>query len=255
MVKRIAIITAALALFAAAGAGIGLRWVLGTPRGFFWVLETVSRLTSVQIIAERIDGCLGCDNIGLKALRVQWPGGSAKIDSACLRWTPAALIRGRLHIDSLDLDKVTVKLPETGKTGSPGFTWPKVSGPALRLEADVRSLKVSEFYLETDGQSIRVDNFSTRLSWKQGIFTAGDLAVGMREIQVSGQIAAGFVKPALDLEAKAILSRPVAGFDAFLIEAEMKAGKSTSVLPATLGLTAIADDVSKIKASARDRKS
>ena len=251
MVKRIAIITAALALFAAAGAGIGLRWVLGTPQGFSWVLETVSRLTSVQIIAERIDGCLGCDNIGLKALRVQWLGGSAKIDSAVLRWTPAALIRGRLHIDSLDLDKVTVKLPETGKTGSSEFTWPKVPGPALRVEADVRSLKISEFCLETDGQPIRVDDFSTRLSWKQGVFTAVDLAVGMPEIQVSGQIAAGFVKPALDLEAKAILSRPAAGFDAFLIEAEMKAGKSTSVFPATLGLTAIAGDISKIKASAR----
>jgi len=46
MVKRIAIIATALVLIGVAGAGIGLRWVLGTTQGFFWVLETVSRLTS-----------------------------------------------------------------------------------------------------------------------------------------------------------------------------------------------------------------
>jgi hypothetical protein len=38
MVKRIAIIATALVLIGVAGAGIGLRWVLGTTQGFFWAL-------------------------------------------------------------------------------------------------------------------------------------------------------------------------------------------------------------------------
>ncbi len=250
MVKRIAIITAALTLLAAAGAGIGLRWVFGTSRGLFWVMETLSRLTSVQISAEHIDGCLGCETIGLKALRVKWPGGSAMVDSAGLRWTPADLIRGRLHIDSIDLNRVAVKLPKTRKTESSGFAWPKATGPALRLEADIRSLKISELDLETDGQPVRVDDFSARLSWKQGVLSAVDLVAGMPEVQVRGQIAAGFVKPALDLKAKTVLSRPVAGFDAFLIDAKIKEGEKTGAFPGALNLIAIADDVSKMKVSA-----
>ena len=250
MVKRIAIIATALVLIGVAGAGIGLRWVLGTTQGFFWVLETVSRLTSVQISAEQIDGCLGCKNIGLKSLLVQWPGGSARVDSAGLRWTPADLIKGRLHIDSLELDQVVVKLLETEKTESSGFAWPKVPGPALRLEADIRSLIISEMDLEIDGQPVRVDDFSASLFWKQGVFSAGDLVIGMPEIQVRGQIAAGFVKPALNLKAKAVLRSPAAGFDAFLIEAEIKEGENAGVFPGALDLVAVSGDVPKMKISA-----
>jgi translocation and assembly module TamB len=205
-------------LFAAAGA---LAWLIGTPAGARWLLESVLPRTGLKITVRQVDGRL-LDHLRLAGVHVAAPPVEGEITSLDLRWRPLLLLSGKVAVTELALRGVRLQdnTPPTGK--APDLAWPRVVGIAELLEGRIDLLRLEDFrYRHLDESPVEVANISTSLDWRDTLLSLNDLAVAAPAGRLTGRIVAGLHTPSLQLDLAVIPPRPVAEFDRLTVRASL----------------------------------
>ncbi|MGE3775218.1 MAG: hypothetical protein AB7I32_20010, partial [Gammaproteobacteria bacterium] len=84
--------------------GVGSAWLLGTASGTRLLIDRIARSGAVELHYARLDGNLAGELV-VHGLRLRMPSAALDVAQARLRWQPLALLRGRLVVDRLALDR------------------------------------------------------------------------------------------------------------------------------------------------------
>ncbi|BCR05566.1 hypothetical protein DESUT3_26350 [Desulfuromonas versatilis] len=257
MVNRLVkyVLWGCLALAAALAAAV--YWLLWTTSGAEWALGAASRWTPLEIAAGRVDGVLA-KRLRLEQLEVDWPQGGASAAQLELDWHLAALLRGHLEVEQLRGAKIEVRLPppaeeppEPREKAPFAFSWPRLSGLPLRLQADIRRLDVTELILRpATGEPLVIERAAVALGWHEGILSVTGLEIASSLGSAQAQLRAGFVEPLLELSAEATLARAAAGLDGFVLEADLQGDEGTAGVAGVLSLEARSGERARYHAQA-----
>ncbi|MHB9096573.1 MAG: translocation/assembly module TamB domain-containing protein [Syntrophales bacterium] len=221
-----------IAVLAAAliGAGVwGAAWLAGTTDGARWLMDAVSRHTPLTISARTIEGRL-FDRLQLRDVRVVLAPVEVGIEHLDFRWSPFGLLSGRVAAKELTLTGVHIR-DNTPKETPPDLAWPRVSGFAAFFDGGIERLQVSGLtYRRLDGPPVIVTAISTSVSWRSALLSLADLVVAAPSGRVTGSIAAGLSTPSLRFDLAVTAAVPVAGMDAFSLQARLLPGRNPEQL-------------------------
>ena len=224
MVKRLILLMAALLLLAVISVFTAGLWLLRTPQGARWLLETAAGAAGAELEIDRVEGRLA-DDLLLEGIRLRREGTEAVLDRLLLRWQPGRLLQGDLAVAELALeggDITTSPEPPSEEKGPAEFTWPRLSGWALRLDAAVEELRLEDITLHPpEGEARRLD-LAARLTWDEGILEVSDLDAAAEGYRLQGNAAAGFVRPLLQLDLRLSLPEMVADLKGLRLTADLE---------------------------------
>jgi translocation and assembly module TamB len=227
MVRRLIPILATLFLLAVVLLLAAGLWVLRTPQGTRWFLETAAGATGARLEIERVEGRLAGD-LRLEGMRLRREGMEADLDLLLLKWRPGRLLRGELAVSELALEggKLTAgPAPPSDKEEPPRFYWPRLSGWALRLEGAIERLRLADIAFQTPGREARrLDKLEMRLGWDGGTLEVDGLEAAGEGYSLQGEAAAGFARPLLRLDLRLGLPRAVADLDGLSLTADLEEG-------------------------------
>jgi len=214
------------------------RWLLGTPEGARWLLGTISRVTPVTITARHVEGSAGRD-LRLADARLAWPDGQLEVARLRLRWHPLLLLSGTLAIQELSLDRVMVQDNAPPSTTAPDLTWPTVTGIAARMDGYADAVRITGLrYRSRTGPVQDLGELSAVVTWHDRTLSIGRLSARTPAGTVTGQLAAGFGRPALRADLCAEAAEAVAGFSRFTLAARFTPARSPEQMAGPLTLTA-----------------
>ncbi|MFZ3253484.1 MAG: hypothetical protein WA133_04275, partial [Syntrophales bacterium] len=208
-----------LALLAAAliCATWGASWLLGTTGGARWVMAAVSRHTPLKISARQVGGRL-LDRLRLRGVRVALAPFEVEIEGLDYRLQPLLLLAGQVASPELTMSGVRIR-DNTPLDIHPDLAWPRVSGMARLFDGRIGRLRVSGLsYRHLNGQLIHVNAISSSVSWEKALLSLSDLAVTSPGGRITGNIAAGFARPTLQIDLTMTTTRIFAGMKTFSLQ-------------------------------------
>ena len=195
--------------------------------------------TQLSISADQVGGTLA-NNLRLEELRVSWPEGSAEVSQLELRWRLTSLFGGRLEVDELKVSKVKMRLPasdveQAEQGGTFSFSWPRLSGLPLRLEAEIKRFEVTDLILiPVAGSPMVIRRIGAVLAWDKRILSVSGLEAASRLGQGRVDLQVGLVDPGLELKAAVTLKEPFANLDHFVLRGELSGTDSSGGNSGTL---------------------
>ncbi|HMM76250.1 MAG TPA: translocation/assembly module TamB domain-containing protein [Gammaproteobacteria bacterium] len=136
--------------------GAGCAWLIGTASGTRLLVERVARSGVVELGYEGLEGSLA-GGLVVDGLRLRLPSAALEVAQAKLRWQPLALLRGRLVVDRLELDRGALRVtPSTAP--SAGAT------PGTPLPVHVETIELRELALVLPEQTHRLHHLRASLA-------------------------------------------------------------------------------------------
>nr|WP_246551849.1 translocation/assembly module TamB domain-containing protein [Geobacter hydrogenophilus] len=217
---------------------IATRWLMGTPEGARWLLAAASRLTPLTITARTVEGEAGRD-LRLGGVRVAWPKGYLEAERLRFRWHPILLLTGTVAVRGLSLEGVMIQDNAPPSTTAPDLTWPAVTGVAARLDGFVDELGIAGLrYRRGTGPMQDLGSLSARVTWNDRILTVGRLSVKNPAGAITGQVVAGFERPALRADLAAATADAIAGYRRFTLATRLTPARAPEQMAGPLSLTA-----------------
>lgn len=228
--KRLAIYICCSLLIALIPCVIGLYWLLDSPAGARFALTTLAGMSGQAISIRDADGTL-LGHLHLAGVRVTRPKLQLQIDSLDLAWDPRQLLHGNLLVRELTLAGVRIQDDAAPSTVPPQLNWPRVSGVARRLNAQISRVQVKELsYRSLDAPPLIVTEFSSSLAYNDGLLSLSKLHLVSPDGQLSGELAAGFSDLQLRLDLEMAPTLPIQGMDHFSLQARLLPGRDLEQL-------------------------
>jgi len=205
--------------------GGAFAWLVGTTAGARFALTELPRPAGLRISVRQIQGRL-LDHLSLTGVRLDQAKLSTEIDRLELAWQPHALLHGDLEVRELALSGVRVQddRPPSGKPLR--LSWPRVSGWAERLSAEVASFKLNGFsYRHLKEPPVLLTGLASTLSYRGGVLTLEGFSASSPQGRLSGELAAGFARPSLRIDLALVPAQPVGGMDFFSLQTRLVPGK------------------------------
>ncbi len=238
MKRAIAYLLLVLILGALVAGVVAGRWLLGTPEGARQILGAVSRVTPLTITAREVKGSAGRD-LRLGGVRLAWPKGYLEAERLRLRWQPLLLLTGTVAVAELSLDRVLVQDNSSPSTTAPDLAWPTVTGIAARIDGYVDALGITGLrYRSRTGPIQDLGNLAATVTWHDRTLTVGRLSAKNPLGTITGQVVAGFERPALRADLAAATAKGVAGFQRFTLATRLTPARSPEQVAGPLSLTA-----------------
>jgi translocation and assembly module TamB len=172
--------------------GVGKDWIAATATG---VLSTPT--SSIKVGA--IEGLVPFD-MRVSQIAMGDSGGTwLTIDRAALRWSPSALLRGRLLIDDLSADTIAVlrpPAPAQSKPDSSGFSLPR-----LPVTVELRNLAVRRLVISPAVAG--GDNAEASIA-AHGLLTGERADLSVKLARTDGQPGTGIVEAGYDHTANSL---------------------------------------------------
>ncbi|MFO7570016.1 MAG: translocation/assembly module TamB domain-containing protein [Smithellaceae bacterium] len=214
-------------------------WLFGTTAGAVWMMETVSRHTTVKISSTAIEGFLA-GSLRLENLEIVWPQGSARIQNLAWRARPLDLLTGRLGMQHVTLSEVEIsdRTPEA----PPEIQWPAASGLIRFSKATIERLDISRLtYRHLEKEPVYLETCTASVVWQSARLSVVDLHLASGAGILEGNILAGFGRPLLEMNVQAKPTRPIADLDTFRLSATFGPGKPPEQIAGSLHLTGSLD--------------
>jgi len=140
-----------LLLIAAAAGGL---WWLGSEAGLRFVVARVQTALAADGNELQIEGASGSLYRDLRIDRFNWKGGGVQASGTGLvvRWSPASLLKRRIHVSELAADVVDVRLPPPQPDTAPRGATPMPAAFGLPVTFDLERFAIGELRL-TPGQA------------------------------------------------------------------------------------------------------
>lgn len=223
MVRRLILILSAILLLTVIVLSVAGFWVLRTPQGARWLLETVAGAAGAELEIDGVEGRLA-DELRLKVIRLRREGAEATLDRLNLVWQPGRLLQGKLAVSELSLEggDITASPPRPAKREGPvEFTWPRLSGWALRLDGVIEKLYLENITFHSEEKTRSLDSLMARLAWDDGILEMRALDASGEGYRLQGDAVAGFVTPLLRLDLRLELPEAVADLEELRLTADL----------------------------------
>ncbi|MEX1082242.1 MAG: translocation/assembly module TamB domain-containing protein [Halofilum sp. (in: g-proteobacteria)] len=180
-----------LILIALAGA---LTWLTTTRSGFDWALERARTSLPESVAFDEAEGRL-IGPITVRGLDVRTEGTRLRIDEVQLRWSPGALLRGRVVVDHLGVDSVDIE--QKSSDSEPDTAVPELpERVGLPLPVTIERFVLDGATLHgTEGQPRRIDRLSTRLAVDGESLRISELELASRLISADGRLRLGMAAP------------------------------------------------------------
>jgi translocation and assembly module TamB len=215
-------------------------WLFGTTNGTRALLRAVSFWTPLKIDAGSVSGRLA-DELLLEKVQVNWPRGEAATDVLRLRWQPRQLFKGDLSIQELEVADLEIRLGKGAGSVSGGKAaqplWPLVSGAPLGLEGTLESLQLSRVAIHgLSGEPLVVEAATLRLDLRDDVLTLSRLEAHTPYGTVSGEVAAGLLKPSLHADLLGDSADNPGGVQSVRVKLALGAGGGEDLLAGPLEL-------------------
>ncbi len=214
-----------------------LAWLCWTTAGAGWLLESVSRHTTLKISARKVEGRL-LDHLRLTGVQIRQPLRVTEVESLDLSWHALSLLYGAVDVQKLSLAGVRVLDNAPPSSKAPELTWPRLTGIPARLTGHVNQLRIDRLtYRRPDERPLDVPSFSATLTWRKGILSLGGLDVVTPAGRVTGTAMAGFLRPALGLDLNIAPPRPLAGITRISLHTRLLPGHAPEQLAGNVKLS------------------
>lgn len=186
-------------------------WLLATPGGAQWLMESLSRRAGIEVGIVKMEGSMlgGLDIEGLQMSRFPL---NVSVGDARLSLQPLSLFAGQVTIKELRLREVRIRDERPESKEPPDLSWPLVSGLPTSLRGAIRSLVVKGLVYERLSEPpLEISVLSGSVLWRGGFLDIKDLLVVTTAATVKGEVAASLLKPSLKIDLAADMSPAVAG--------------------------------------------
>ncbi len=175
-------------------------WLIATSSGVRWLGAFLARRVAVQFEVRQVQGSI-LSGLMIVDLKLQKQPFEVRIKSARLQWRPQSIFTGRLALTSVELQGVALQdnRPESEK--QPDLTWPRTTVFLASLRGAIESLEVQEIvYTRLSEPPVDIGHLSGRVEWGAGRVALRNILVMTAPAVIRGDLGAGFLKPALDLD-------------------------------------------------------
>ncbi|HOP40184.1 MAG TPA: hypothetical protein PLI53_04000, partial [Geobacteraceae bacterium] len=209
-------------------------WLVGTTGGARFLLEKVADGTGARLRIGRIEGRL-LDELRLEQTAVKHPLLSVRVESLHLGWNPVMLLTGNLAIKNLELRGVAIRDLRPPVDKPIDLSWPKLSGPALRMNGWISSLDLRDLSYQRGSTGPNVfSEITGRVDWHGGRAALTRLVIKTPDGAVKGDAGISFRKPFLDLFVTITPAKQTAGISRLLVHAELAPGKGAEQATGTI---------------------
>ncbi|MBW6485452.1 MAG: translocation/assembly module TamB domain-containing protein [Syntrophobacterales bacterium] len=247
--KRLAIYGAIILVFAAliTAGWRGASWLLYTEEGARWALASISRHTSVQITAGKIEGRL-IDHLRLEDLHLTIEPYAVTLRSLEYHLQPRRLLSGGVALETLILTGVRVQDSSVEKQ-APDLSWPKVSGIISVLDVSVKKLQIDDISYSAPSRGLLLKDMSVESSvlWRHSNLTISDLILKTPYGSGRGGATAGFYQPSLRFDLDFQVRRQLAGMNAFSAHGLFKPGSRPEQLAGNISLSGSSGGVRRLE--------
>lgn len=223
--KRLTLLLGAFTAFVLLTSLVVAGWLVGTTGGARFLLMKAAESSGASLRFTRIEGRL-LDELRLEQTTIATGSLSLRAGALRLTWNPVLLLTGNLAIKKLDLRDVEIRDLRPPVEKPIDLTWPKISGPALRMNGWISSLNLRNLsYRQGSGKPTVISEINGRADWHGGRAALTRLTIKTPEGTVTGDAGISFRQPFLDLFATVTPATESAGFSRLLIHAELSPGK------------------------------
>lgn len=167
-------------------------WLLCTAGGTRLLLDRLTRSGAVELHYARLQGSLAGGLI-VDDLRLHMPTAELDVAQARLRWQPLALLRGRLVVERLELDRGELRVtPSTASSSR--------ATPGTPLPVQVKAIEIRDLGLVLGEQTHRLHRLRASLAADAAGVELRELTLALDTHRLSGRagLRAGQVDAALD---------------------------------------------------------
>ncbi|MDT8444341.1 MAG: translocation/assembly module TamB domain-containing protein [Desulfuromonadales bacterium] len=190
-ILSICVLLVFLALILIGGFG---SWLLRSPSGASWLIETIADATDMQVTIGQLDGRLA-DELFIEELVLAWPKGELSARRIHLEWQPFSLLQQKLNIRTLETDQLVVRTTidadqAEGRadevTVSP-FAASDLAFLPVWLTVQIDHLQVEGVALQNDsGGVVIADEISGRYLWSRQQLKASEFRYLSPFVQLRG---------------------------------------------------------------------
>lgn len=221
-----AISAATLALLFAVAAGF-VWWLFATPQGAWKILSMSADAAGVNLKVGQLKGSFS-HGLELREITLRSPHLEARAGFFHLDFRPMLLITGNVVADSIRISGVTIKDLRPEKAKPPELTWPVLPAWTSRIQGWVNSITIRDMsYQRLERDPVLINSISTRLDWREGHAILGNLLVDSPKGRVAGNGHASFREQRLGISMTIAPAGALAGFSAFLVDADLKPARGT----------------------------
>lgn len=226
----------ALVVVLAVAAWQGSAWLFRTPEGARWVLESLSRHTSVKISAGRIDGSL-LGHLRLEDMRVKLGDFETDVRSLDYNFQHVRLLSGSVVIENMNLNGVRIH-DNSAENKPPDLAWPRVSGILSALDINIKKLAVNDISYSASRRGLHRGDMSLAgaVLWRHGSLTFRNITFKTPYGTANGEVEAGFSQPALRFDVAFNSLRKFARMDKFSFQGNLKPGRRPEQLAGKVSL-------------------
>ncbi|ABL00858.1 translocation/assembly module TamB domain-containing protein [Pelobacter propionicus] len=229
----LALLTCALAVAVVAGAA----WVVSTPRGAYWLINTMGALSDGAFSAGNVSGRLR-GRLLLERVRLSVGRQLLEVERLELRWKPELLLAGTIAVQELNLEGVRIQDDAPPDDKPLDLVWPRIPEWGRLLDVVISRLRVTDLvYRRLREQPLRLDSAVCSLAWRDEQLTLDALSLVLPVGRVGGSVSAGFGHPSLRAELTATLARPVGEMNRFLLRVGTGRRGEGEQLAGTVSLT------------------
>jgi translocation and assembly module TamB len=218
-----------------------LAWILATPGGNRWLLESAIPLSGISFTVKKIEGKI-FDHLLLTDVRLALAEKKVEIDTIEFRWKPILLLTGTIALQELIANGVKIQDDTKPDNQPPNLVWPKLSANAKLFDGSIGRLRMTNLsYRSLQEQPVRVTHIDGSVTWADGILSIDDLKGESPFCQVIGNISAGFDQPSLAADLAVLLAHPLAEMNRFTLQAIKSEGDEPEPFVGTVAITGYAD--------------
>ncbi len=215
----------------------GAAWVVSTPRGACWLINSLDSLSDGAFSAGSVSGRLR-GRLLLERVRLSVGRQLLEVERLELRWKPELLLAGTIAVQELNLDGVHIQ-DDTPPDDKPlDLAWPRIPEWGRLLDVVISRLRVTDLdYRRLREQPLRLDSAGFSMVWRDDQLSLGALSLALPAGRVGGTVSAGFGSPSIRAELSASLARPVGEMDRFQLRIEPGSRGEGEQLAGTVSLT------------------
>lgn len=233
-----AISAAALALLLAVAAGF-IWWLFATPQGAWRILSMSANAAGVNLKVGQLKGSFS-HGLELREITLRSSHFEAKAGFFHLDFRPMLLLTGNVVADSIRIRGVSIKDRRPEKVKPSELTWPILPAWTSRIQGWANFITIRDLsYQRLDRNPILVKQVNTRLDWREGRAILGNLLVDSPAGRVAGNGHMSFREQRMGISMTAAPTRALAGFSAFLIDADLKPARGTEQSSGTVRVGAL----------------
>lgn len=229
----------------------GFYWLLATTSGARWLSAELVRRSPSPVAVGQVEGRLW-DDLRLKDVQIEWPGGALASESLQVVWRPTALLRGKLLVTAVTVQGVTLSTvadsaPPVEPARPLSLSWPERPDWLKWLRVELRQLRLEAAQWRRPEQPpLVLERFTGRLRWTGRRLKLTALELIAPQGTLNATLEARWGRPGLKLEAVAELAE-LAGAAAHLqLSLQVKPGPAAESLQGQLNLTAASAPTGKL---------